>query len=128
MVAELAALPVFAFGVTYLLHSTLLLGCAWLVTRRMDARALRLRERVWKFAVLGGFLTAGLQSVAGVEPLLGRLELALAAEAAPVEVVPPAPATRRQAAVESALAALDAAPASAESGPRTDTPERTTPA
>ena len=46
MVAELAALPAFAFGATYLLHSTLLLGCARLVTRRMDTRALRLREEV----------------------------------------------------------------------------------
>ena len=117
MVAELFALPAFAFGATYLLHSTLLLCGAWLVTRRLDRRALRLRERVWKFAVLGGFVTAGLQSAAGVEPLLGRLELALAsdASAAATQVAEPEPQPEperaRRGAVEAALAALDATPA-----------------
>lgn len=133
MVAELFALPAFAFGVTYLLHSTLLLGGAWLVTRRMDRRALRLRERVWKFAVLGGFVTAGLQSAAGVEPLLGRFEFALASHTAAREVegldLPGVAAReeRRSAAVEAALAALDVAPAPERSAPAAQPVEQPAP-
>lgn len=119
MVAELAALPVFAWLVTYALHSTLLLALAWLVTRCMDARALGRRERAWKFAVLGGLASAALQVGAGFEPLLGRVELALASDvpAAPVQTSPidassaAAPARLEQLlAVRAALDAIEAAP------------------
>jgi hypothetical protein len=118
VVAELAALPVFAWLVTYALHSTLLLGAAWLLTRRLDARALGLRERVWKFAVLGGFATAALQVGSGVEPLLGRVELALAADQAPRDAAQPAAAeaaeqSTRAARIDAALAAIESEPRSA---------------
>lgn len=114
MVAELAALPVFAWLVTYALHSTLLLGAAWLVSRRLDPRALALRERLWKFAVLGGFATAAVQVGAGIDPLLGRVELALAADPEVVPAARPegasahAPQAERHARLEAALAAIAA--------------------
>lgn len=123
MVAELAALPVFAWLVTYALHSTLLLGAAWLVSRRLDPRALALRERLWKFAVLGGFATAAVQVGAGIDPLLGRVELALAADpedepaARPEGAPAQAPEAERHARLEAALAAIAA--------PRSDAVEST---
>ena len=71
----LFALAALAWLFTYALHSTLMLGSAWLATRRMsDARA-GLRERVWKFAILAAFVTASVQVGMGFEPLGGRLAL-----------------------------------------------------
>lgn len=112
MVAELAALPVFAWLLTYALHSTLLLAGAWLLTRALDRRALALRERVWKFAVLGGFATAAVQTGAGIEPLLGRVELALSSQPSisqqPEPEVGAAQGSTRDARIEAALAAIGA--------------------
>jgi Zn-dependent protease with chaperone function len=88
VVAEFAGLPLFAWLCTYGLHSSLLLGAAWLVTRRLDSRALGLRERIWKVAVLGGFLTATLQVGLGLQPILGHLALRVAE---PVEAVTEVP-------------------------------------
>src|SRR5689334_16544283 len=71
----LFALAALAWLFTYALHSTLMLGSAWLATRRLsDARA-GLRERIWKFAVIAAFVTASVQVGAGFEPLGGRLPL-----------------------------------------------------
>src|SRR5687768_17595510 len=85
----LFVLAALAWLFTYALHSTLLLATAWLATRRLsDARA-GLRERVWKFAILGAFLTASVQVGLGFEPLGGRLPLHRAASpTAAVEVAP----------------------------------------
>lgn len=57
-------LEILAWLGTYALHSTLLLGAAWLVTRWRWARSERARERIWKTALVGGVLTATLQSSA----------------------------------------------------------------
>lgn len=46
---------------TYLLHSTLLLGGAWLVTRRRVVAAAR-REVLWKVALVGGLVSATAQA------------------------------------------------------------------
>ena len=46
---------------TYLLHSTLLLGGAWLVTRRGALAAAR-REVLWKVALVGGLVSATAQA------------------------------------------------------------------
>ncbi len=59
---------------TYLVHSTLLLGGTWLLTKRV-LRTPRLRERAWRVAMVGGFLTASLQVGLGRAPILGHLEL-----------------------------------------------------
>ena len=56
---------------TYLVHSTLLLSAAWLITPRL--RSHRVRETLWKTALFGGFLTATGQSLFQVSPLAGRM-------------------------------------------------------
>ena len=69
---ELLALGLLAFLLTYWLHSTVLLGVAWLATRRLSVEASGLREGIWRVALFGGFLTAGVQTGLGLEPPLGR--------------------------------------------------------
>lgn len=59
---------------TYLLHSTLLLGAVWLLTRRLVQSA-ALRDLLWKAALVGGFATATLQIGLGYEPLGGGMRL-----------------------------------------------------
>jgi beta-lactamase regulating signal transducer with metallopeptidase domain len=56
---------------TYLVHSTLLLSAAWLLTPRLKSH--RVRETLWKTALFGGFLTATGQSLFQVSPLAGRM-------------------------------------------------------
>jgi len=65
---------------TYVLHSTLLLGGVWILSRRGLLSAPRLAERVWRMAILGGILTAALQVGLGAKPILGSLSLQAAAE------------------------------------------------
>ena len=59
---------------TYLIHSTLLLGAAWLIAPRF--RSHRIREMLWKTALFGGFVTATGQSLLRVSPLAGRMTVA----------------------------------------------------
>lgn len=51
-----------AWAATYLLHSTLLLGAAWAVSRVLAGRSLRLEERLWKAALVGAIVTATIQT------------------------------------------------------------------
>ena len=62
---------------TYLIHSTLLLSLAWLVTSRVrgGVRALALRDMVWKAALVGGLATATLQTGLELQPLGGAIAL-----------------------------------------------------
>lgn len=46
---------------TYLLHSTLLLGGAWVATRNWSF-SIEVRETIWKIALVGGIATSVLQS------------------------------------------------------------------
>lgn len=71
---------------TYLLHSTLLLSAAYLLSRVVRGHAAR--ESLWKAALLGGVLTATVQVVGGVHVLGGRWEVR--ALGAPAEAAPPA--------------------------------------
>ena len=66
---------------TYLVHSTILLGAAWLLTRHCIS-APALRDACWKVALVGGFVTASAQTMLDFEPLAGRLPLHSAALAA----------------------------------------------
>jgi len=56
--------------VTYAIHSTLLLGGAWLLARGRFVGG-RGADLLWKAALLGGIATATVQSVADVGPSLG---------------------------------------------------------
>ncbi len=101
---------------TYALHSTLLLGLAWLLTRRPGVSAAR-RDMLWKAGMVGGLLTATLQTALPFEPLSGVLSLSTtssdpvrqspAAEPAWQGLLPaPAPAAASSA-LPSALPAAD---------------------
>lgn len=62
-----------AWLATYLVHSTLLLGLAALVTRR--GLRVRTTEWIWKLALVGGLATATLQTSLGLDPLGGRIAI-----------------------------------------------------
>jgi beta-lactamase regulating signal transducer with metallopeptidase domain len=60
---------------TYLVHSTILLGTAWAVSRLLGERRLSLQETLLRLALVSGLLTSGLQLGLGVQPLAGKLEM-----------------------------------------------------
>jgi HEAT repeat protein/beta-lactamase regulating signal transducer with metallopeptidase domain len=66
---------------TYLLHSTLMLGGTWLACRRA-VQSPAVREVLWKVALVGGLITASLQMGLGFEPLGGAVALDLSPPAA----------------------------------------------
>lgn len=68
---------------TYALHSTLLLGLAWLLTRRLVETPAR-REQLWKAALVGGLVTTTLQTALPFEPVSGVMSLARRAGVAAV--------------------------------------------
>ncbi|MEM7308196.1 MAG: M56 family metallopeptidase [Planctomycetota bacterium] len=63
-----------AWLLTYLIHSTLLLGGTWLVVSRRRLEA-SWQDRLWKLALVGGLITATVQVGAGLEPFGGRVLL-----------------------------------------------------
>src|SRR5690349_14976001 len=60
---------------TYLLHSTVIVGAVWLIASRRRVSD-TVREILWKSALLGGMVTATAQAVVAREPLGGQLRLA----------------------------------------------------
>ena len=64
--------PLLSWLATYAVHSTLILGATWLLFARSSLGSLRLREAIWKTALLGGLVTASLQMAWQVDPLAGR--------------------------------------------------------
>ena len=75
MIVHLAN-DVIAWMLTYLLHSTLLLGLAWLVSRPLSRWSVAAEETVWKLALVGALCTASIQLAAGWQPLGGQWKLA----------------------------------------------------
>jgi beta-lactamase regulating signal transducer with metallopeptidase domain len=73
---------------TYLLHSTLLLGGAALLCRALGERRLALQEAVLRAALVGGLLTASVQVGLGLES--GGGVLVVSPVPAPAVVAPPA--------------------------------------
>jgi Zn-dependent protease with chaperone function len=66
--------PVIAsWFLTYSLHSALLLGTAWLATSRL-LQSNKLKELIWKFALIGGLVTSTAQ-VSGSVPAAMRWQL-----------------------------------------------------
>jgi beta-lactamase regulating signal transducer with metallopeptidase domain len=61
---------------TYLIHSTVLLGATWLATRILGDRRLALQETLLRIALIGGLLTSTLQVGFGIEPIGGELAIA----------------------------------------------------
>ena len=60
---------------TYLIHSTILLGAAWFVSRFLGESRLALQETLLRTALIGGLLTTTLQVGVGVEPIGGALAI-----------------------------------------------------
>lgn len=103
-------------ALTYLLHSTLLIALAWLVTRLLPLKSQPLKEALWTLALFGAFGTTALRGSLDVEPLLGRLDLsrfAIAAPDASATSAGPIESTPRIAGVKRSAAARDLAPAGA---------------
>jgi HEAT repeat protein/beta-lactamase regulating signal transducer with metallopeptidase domain len=65
---------VLAWLLTYAIHSTVLLGLAWVIARRR-AVSPAARDFIWKVAIVGAVLTASLQLRLGLRPL-GSVSLA----------------------------------------------------
>jgi beta-lactamase regulating signal transducer with metallopeptidase domain len=76
-----------AWMLTYLLHSTLLLGLAWLASKPLSRWSVAAEEAVWKLALVGAIFTASLQFASGWEPVAGRWSLAQSAPMAGPAVV-----------------------------------------
>lgn len=117
------ALRTVAWLLTYALHSTLLLGTAALLARRVRGEAWR--ETLWKAALVGGLVTATVQTQSGYEPPFGTWRLAGAVEMTaelPADAAPSSPRT------PSLDPAVDAAPrmASTESLASSASPEAAT--
>ncbi|MBD0320037.1 MAG: hypothetical protein ICV87_06875, partial [Gemmatimonadetes bacterium] len=70
-----AAEAMLGWLLTYLLHSTLIVGAAALICKRA-AVPVALRDLLWKAALLGGALPAPVQVAAGLSPLAGAWSLA----------------------------------------------------
>src|SRR5215467_6677229 len=62
---------------TYAMHSTLLLGLAWLLTRQRPFSAYHRADILWKAALVGGLITASAQTVLGIVPVAGQIRLPL---------------------------------------------------
>ena len=68
---------------TLVLHSTILLGLAALLDFGGGIRREATRELLWRVALFGGFVTAGIQLVAGITPLGGSFAAVVADVAVP---------------------------------------------
>src|SRR3989440_8271478 len=90
------ASSLFAWLLTYLIHSTPLLGLAWLVTRRgrLEPAA---SDLLWKVALLAGLVTGTIQSrLALSTPPAVTLPVATLPQAAPLSQPAGATHPRRQ--------------------------------
>ena len=75
---------------TYAIHSTVLLTAAWIFSTR--TRSHRVREALWKTAMIAGFITATVQSGLNIDPIGGRVAVGAApAWTAPTTPTEPAP-------------------------------------
>jgi len=71
LTAKLTAMTT-AWLLTYLMHSTVFLGLAWLCARGLSRRRPALEEAVWRFALIAGMVTASVQLASGYQPLGGQ--------------------------------------------------------
>jgi len=70
--SQLVLQTALSWSLTYLLHSTLLLGAAWLAVRLIGNGRYAAKEWLWKTAMLGGLITSSLQVGLALDPALGR--------------------------------------------------------
>ncbi|HXU29107.1 MAG TPA: M56 family metallopeptidase [Thermoanaerobaculia bacterium] len=70
-----ASAGVLSWLATYLLHSTILLGLAWGISRQLRGRHPLGEQAIWRAALFGSILTATLQIATGWQPLGGALSI-----------------------------------------------------
>ena len=75
---------------TYIVHSTVVLLAVWVIASRRRVSD-TVREILWKFALVGGIVTASVQTAVAREPLGGQLRLAARARNAVSATVRVAP-------------------------------------
>ena len=72
---------VLAWLLTYLVHSTALLGGVWLLLRLRPQTSFRVRDGLWEVGLVGGVVTSLAQLGLGVDPVGGRVVLGDVADA-----------------------------------------------
>jgi Zn-dependent protease with chaperone function len=77
-----------SWGVVYLIHSTVLLGGAWLFLKLRRRAGHGLRETVWKTALVGSLVTASLQMLPAPHGPFGAVTISLADFRAPTAPPP----------------------------------------
>ena len=75
MIDESGHLVLAAWLATYLVHSTLLLGAAWLITKLLGSGRESIKEALWKCALIAPVLSASLQVGLQVDPIAGGVEM-----------------------------------------------------
>lgn len=71
---------------TYAIHSTVLLAGAWILSTR--TRSHKVREAIWKTAMVAGFITATAQSALSITPISGRVTVERTVTHAPANSTP----------------------------------------
>jgi len=104
-----------AFMLTYLVHSTIFIGAALLLARRLAGRP-EWMSGVWKLALVGGALTATVQVGLGVVPVGGRVMLASAPIAVDAIEAREVVGDAREALAEPELAPLEVLPPDLDAG------------
>jgi hypothetical protein len=73
-----AIMPLVSFLLTYLFHSTIMLGSAWLLARLPFLRSFSLKDMLLKTALVGSLVTTLVHSSLNPNSLFGRWDLPLA--------------------------------------------------
>lgn len=113
-----------AWLLTYLLHSTLLIGGAWLLERVGAVRSPLSRDTLWKVALVGGLLTASAQLALRLQPFAGHVALSSRANSPFIAVDAVRPADSVRATLTAASARTAAADAPALTAPTAPTAHR----
>jgi len=76
---DLAGLPpaVLAWAATFLLHSTLLIGSIWLLTRLLGMKAMTVQDKLWKVALAGALFSCTVQAGLGDGSVAPRISIPL---------------------------------------------------
>ncbi len=69
---------------TYAIHSTVLIGSVWTLTKLLPKMSLSLQESLWRVALLGGLLTTTVQLSTDVTPPWGHFDLPAELQTHPV--------------------------------------------
>ena len=86
-------MTLFAWLLTYLIHSTVLLGLVWLVTRRRRVEP-AVADLLWKVALIAGLVTGTIQARLQVSPPAAVMLPVAALPAGQPVSEPAAPATQ----------------------------------